>query len=280
MNEEWNMKNENLSAIVLVGAGNVATHLGMALRGAGYRISQVFSRTEASASALAGKLDCPYTMNIREVTSDAGLYLVSVKDLALEEVIPPLTRRNPKALFVHTAGSMPMDVWRGAAERYGVLYPMQTFSKGRTVDFATVPFFVEGSGREETEALKSLAKRIGGRVYEATSEQRRYLHIAAVFACNFTNHLYAVAHHLLTSHGLPFEAVLPLIDETARKVHVLEPVKAQTGPAQRYDENVIGKHLDMLAGEPELADIYEQMSRNIHRYALNLKKREQGDDKL
>ncbi|MDM8153109.1 Rossmann-like and DUF2520 domain-containing protein [Bacteroides gallinaceum] len=266
----------SIGKVALIGAGNVATHLGQALCEAGYRISQVFSRTEASASVLSEKLACPYTTDIKGVTSEADLYLVSIKDSALAEVIPSLTSLNPKALFAHTAGSMPMDVWRGEAEHYGVLYPMQTFSKDRVLDFATVPFFIEGSGREEVDALKALAERIGGRVYEATSEQRKYLHIAAVFACNFTNHLYAVAHHLLASQGLPFEAMLPLIDETARKVHELEPVKAQTGPAQRYDENVIGKHLQMLADESELAEIYERMSRDIHRYALNLNNQEQG----
>ena len=233
--------------IVLVGAGNVATHLGTALRGAGYRVLQVFSRTEESASALAGKLNCPYTTDINQVVPDAELYVVSVKDAVLAEVIPPLVRRNPKALFVHTAGSMPMDVWKGEAVHYGVLYPMQTFSKSRAVDFSTVPFFIK--------------------VYEATSEQRRYLHIAAVFACNFTNHMYALAHRLLDSHGLPFEVMLPLIDETARKVHELPPLEAQTGPARRYDENVIGKHLEMLADEPRLAELYEKISQSIHRLA-------------
>ena len=143
--------------IVLVGAGNVATHLGTALRDAGYAVLQVFSRTEESASALAGKLNCPYTTDINQVVPDAELYVVSVKDAVLAEVIPPLVRRNPKALFVHTAGSMPMDVWKGEAVRYGVLYPMQTFSKSRAVDFSTVPFFIEGSGREEAEALKAVA---------------------------------------------------------------------------------------------------------------------------
>ena len=261
------MKNEeslSIEKIVLVGAGNVATHLGTALRDAGYVVVQVFSRTGESASALAEKLGCPYTTDISRIVPDAGLYIVSVKDSVLAEVVPPLVRRNPEALFVHTAGSMPMDVWKGEAVRYGVLYPMQTFSKGRAVDFTAVPFFIEGSGEEEAGALRALAERIGGHAYEATSEQRRYLHIAAVFACNFTNHMYALAHRLLAAHGLPFEAMLPLIDETARKVHELPPAEAQTGPARRYDGNVIGKHLEMLAGEPRLAELYEKISRSIH----------------
>ena len=233
----------SLKKVVLVGAGNVATHLGPALCDAGYEVVQVFSRTEASASALAGKLHCPYTTRLDMVNPEADMYIVSVKDSALEKVIPPLVSRHPDAFFVHTAGSMPMNVWKGLARHYGVLYPMQTFSKGRGVDFSTVPFFVEGSGKEEMETLKILAGQLGGKAYEATSEQRRYLHVAAVFACNFANHMYAVAEHLLALHGLPFGAMLPLIDETARKVHELSPLEAQTGPARRYDENVINRHL-------------------------------------
>ena len=131
---------------------------------------------------------------------------------------------------------------------------------------STVPFFVEGSGKEEMETLKILAGQLGGKAYEATSEQRRYLHVAAVFACNFANHMYAVAEHLLALHGLPFGAMLPLIDETARKVHELSPLEAQTGPARRYDENVINRHLSMLADEPELAELYELISKNIHKF--------------
>ncbi len=256
----------SLKKVVLVGAGNVATHLGPALCDAGYEVVQVFSRTEASASALAGKLHCPYTTRLDMVNPEADMYIVSVKDSALEKVIPPLVSRHPDAFFVHTAGSMPMNVWKGLAWHYGVLYPMQTFSKGRGVDFSTVPFFVEGSGKEEMETLKILAGQLGGKAYEATSEQRRYLHVAAVFACNFANHMYAVAEHLLALHGLPFGAMLPLIDETARKVHELSPLEAQTGPARRYDENVINRHLSMLADEPELAELYELISKNIHKF--------------
>lgn len=253
----------------MLGAGNVATHLGMALVQAGYEVVQVYSRTEASASALAGRLHCPYVTRLEEVASEAGLYIVSVKDSALDEVASALSGLNPDALFVHTTGSMPMDVWKGRARRYGVLYPMQTFSKERAVDFSTVPFFIEAGAPADAEVLRGLALRLGGMVYEATSEQRRYLHLSAVFACNFTNHLYAVAHRLLADHGLPFEALLPLIDETARKVHCLSPVQAQTGPAVRADENVMQAHRALLAGNPRLASLYEALSRDIHEYAIH-----------
>lgn len=261
----------NIKNIIIIGAGNVATHLAITLQKAGYNILQVFSRTEASASTLATRLGCPYTTDIDKVSSEGQLYIVSVKDSALDSLLTPLTRRAPQALFVHTAGSVPMNIWQGQAQRYGVLYPMQTFSKQRPVDFHEVSFFTEANTQDDLKALNGIALSLGSKVYEASSEQRRYLHIAAVFACNFTNHMYAIADHLLSAHGLPFEAMLPLIDETARKVHELSPVSAQTGPAQRYDENVINRHLEMLQSEPRLATIYEQISKDIHEYTSNLK---------
>lgn len=254
-----------IKSVVLIGAGNVATHLGRALADAGYAVRQVFSRTEASASVLADRLHCPFTTDQKAVATDADLYIVSIKDDALTGVIPWLTRCNPSALFVHTAGSVAMDVWSGHAARYGVLYPMQTFSKQRTVDFSSVSFFIEACQSEDLAALKTLAARLGGKVYEATSEQRRFLHIAAVFACNFSNHMYAIAQHLLAEHGLPFEALLPLIDETARKVHHLSPAEAQTGPAARNDGTIMASHHRMLADTPAWDELYRLISQSIHK---------------
>lgn len=253
----------NNKRIVLIGAGNVATHLGLALQAKGCEIVQVYSRTEESASELAEHLQVPYTISLVEVSVDADLYIVAVKDAVLQDVIPSLVKGREDALFVHTAGSIPMDVWKTSARRYGVLYPMQTFSKLRKVDFTSVSFFVEASGCEELVLLKELAMSLSPKVYEANSEQRRYLHLAAVFACNFTNHMYALSASLLEKQGLPFDAMLPLIDETARKVHELPPAQAQTGPAIRRDENVMDKHLAMLLEEPSMKEIYEKISKNI-----------------
>ena len=249
--------------IVLIGAGNVATHLGLAFQAKGCEIVQVYSRTEESAKDLAERLQVPYTVSLEEVSANADLYIVAVKDAVLQEVIPSLVKGREDALFVHTAGSIPMDVWKGCARRYGVFYPMQTFSKLRMVDFSSVSFFVEASGSDELRFLKELAMSLSPKVYEASSEQRRYLHLAAVFACNFTNHMYALSASLLEKQGLPFDAMLPLIDETARKVHELPPVQAQTGPAIRRDQNVMDKHLAMLAEEPLMREIYEKISKNI-----------------
>ena len=249
--------------IALIGAGNVATHLGKAWQQTGCKVVQVYSRTEQSASELAAYLGVPFVTSLDDVCTDADIYVVAVKDAVLQELIPVLVKGREEALFVHTAGSMPMAVWQGLALRHGVFYPMQTFSKGRSVDFDSVSFFVEANNQIDTETLKSLAKTLSPKVYEATSEQRMYLHMAAVFACNFTNHMYALSAHMLKKHGLPFESMLPLIDETARKVHELQPLEAQTGPAVRRDVNVMNKHLDMLVEEPKIRNIYKIISDNI-----------------
>lgn len=148
--------------------------------------------------------------------------------------------------------------------RYGVFYPMQTFSKQRTVDFRQIPVFVESNSAADTQTLKDIASVLSEKVYEATSEQRKSLHLAAVFTCNFTNHMYALAAELLKKYQLPFEVMLPLIDETARKVHELEPCLAQTGPAIRYDENVINNHLQMLSDKPGMQELYRLISESIH----------------
>ena len=249
--------------IALIGAGNVATHLGKAWQQAGCTVVQVYSRTEQSASELATCLGVPFVTSLDEVCTDADIYVVAVKDAVLQELIPALVKGREAALFVHTAGSMPMAVWQGVAPRHGVLYPMQTFSKAREVDFTSVSFFVEANHQADKEALKELAGALSPKVYEATSAQRTYLHMAAVFACNFANHMYTLSARLLEKNGLPFDAMLPLIDETARKVHGLHPHDAQTGPAIRGDENVMGKHLAMLADEPEVKEIYRIISNSI-----------------
>ena len=251
--------------IALIGAGNLATNLGCALVNAGHTVCQVYSRTQESVDALAERLGSRGVCRLDEVVTDAQLYVVALKDSALTEVLPLLLQGRSHALWVHTAGSVPMSIWEEyGLKHYGVFYPMQTFSKARQVDFAEIPFFLEASGIMEMDILKNVAASMSRRVYEANSEQRRYLHLSAVFACNYTNAMYAASARLLEEHGLSFESMLPLIDETARKVHSLHPVEAQTGPAVRYDRNVIDKHLDMLDDHPLYKELYELTSKIIH----------------
>lgn len=249
--------------IVLIGAGNLATHLGKALHAAGHDMVQVFSRTMQSAEALASLLDAEPLTDISQVRDDADVYIFSVKDSALEQLISQLCG-GEKKVFLHTAGSMPMSVFRGKALHYGVLYPMQTFSKQREVDFSIIPCFIEANDEFALKQIEGLAGQISHRVYQLSSEDRKYLHLSAVFACNFANHCYAASQKLLQQHGIPFDVMLPLIDETAAKVHGMTPKEAQTGPAVRYDENVIGKQIQLLENQPYFQKIYDCMSKSIH----------------
>lgn len=253
--------------IVMVGAGNLATHLAKALYAKGFRIVQVYSRTLEAARMLARKVGASATDELSALVPDAALYIVALKDAALADRLPAIVSGRENAFWVHTAGSIPMDIWKGKVARYGVFYPMQTFSKRREVDFATIPIFIEACSEEGERFLSGIASVLSGKVFSATSTQRKSLHLAAVFACNFSNHMYALAAELLDKYGLPFDVMLPLIDETARKVHQLDPREAQTGPAVRYDRNVMDGHLGMLADEPVLGDIYRKLSESIHSLA-------------
>lgn len=249
--------------IVLIGAGNLATHLGKALHAAGHDMVQVFSRTMQSAETLASLLDAEPLTDMAQVRDDADVYIFSVKDSALEQLISQLCG-GEKKVFLHTAGSMPMSVFREKALHYGVLYPMQTFSKQREVDFSIIPCFIEANDEFALKQIEGLAGQISHRVFQLSSEDRKYLHLSAVFACNFANHCYAASLELLQQHGIPFDVMLPLIDETAAKVHGMTPKEAQTGPAVRYDENVIGKQIQLLENQPYFQKIYDCMSKSIH----------------
>lgn len=255
------------TSIVFIGAGNLATNLAKALYRKGFRIAQIFSRTEDSARTLAQAVEAEYTTDLSELYAYARLYVVALKDDVLLPLLPHMVAGKEKALWVHTAGSIPMNIWEGHVPRYGVFYPMQTFSKQREVKFDSIPVFVESAQPDDAVFLKEIAATLSDKVYEATSEQRKSLHLAAVFTCNFTNHMYALAAELLKKYDLPFEVMLPLIDETARKVHEIAPKEAQTGPAIRYDEQVMNGHLAMLDDEPHMQDIYCRLSNSIHALA-------------
>lgn len=183
--------------IVFIGAGNLATNLALEISQSEHQIVQVFSRTRESASLLAEKVNCEPVNEMSKVVCDADLYIVSVKDDALEMLIPELCKGREDKMFVHTAGSMPMDVFKDYARHYGVFYPMQTFTKDKKVAFENIPIFIEGCGAFETSFLKRLAEQISRSVYELDSDNRKYLHLSAVFACNFANHCVAIGQQIL-----------------------------------------------------------------------------------
>lgn len=250
--------------IVMIGAGNLATNLGKALQNAGHDIVQVYSRTWEHAQQLATIIGGAATDDLDSIVDTADVYIFSLKDSALGDVVPKVSKGKAEKLMIHTAGSMPMSCFEGMAVHYGVLYPMQTFSKQREVDFRSIPCFIEGNDSLAKQNIRALAESISGRVYEMSSDDRRFLHLAAVWACNFTNHCYEVSAEILRKHDVPFDVMLPLIDETAAKVHGMGPIDAQTGPAVRFDDNVIRAQAAMMRDNPILKDLYERMSMSIH----------------
>ena len=236
----------------------MATSLAMALKGCGRTPVAVWSRTLESATLLGGLVGCECTNEIEKLP-DADIAIISVVDDAFASVASAVAARYPSSLIMHTAGSIPMSaLCEAGASRYGVFYPMQTMSKNKIVSFDNVTIFVEGDDEPTTSFIERFAASMSSKVVRVTSQQRRYLHLAAVFACNFPNAVYNMAAEILEKNGLPFDAMLPLIDEAARKVHLMPPVEAQTGPAKRGDHNVMETHKSML--DDELAGIYQAIS--------------------
>ncbi|MDF9831219.1 Rossmann-like and DUF2520 domain-containing protein [Parabacteroides sp. PF5-6] len=247
--------------VVFVGAGNLATRLSIEMHRVGMTIGQVYSLTEESAHLLASKLNAPWTTDIVEIIDDADLYIFSVKDAVLETVLAQMKPNG--GLWVHTAGSIPMDIFSSYTSRYGVFYPLQTFSKGRVVSFDKIPVFLETAKEEDQAVLLTVANALTDTVLFLSSEKRKQIHLAAVFACNFANHMYVIAEKILEEQEIPYKMLLPLIEETASKLQDLSPLLAQTGPAVRYDENVIEMQSDLLTNE-RYRELYRLISQSIH----------------
>ncbi|RZK42982.1 MAG: DUF2520 domain-containing protein [Pedobacter sp.] len=247
--------------VVLVGSGNVATHLALALHAIGNTIAQVWSRNQSHASKLADKVNAKAISNLSEADLSADFCVVSIKDDAVGEVAELL--RGFKGIVVHTSGSVDIAVFAGVFERYGVLYPLQTFSIDKPVDFSNIPMCIEASDADTLNAVGQFANKLSTNVREISSEKRRVLHLAAVFACNFTNYLYTLSNDLLNENDLDFNIIRPLILETAAKVQEAYPKDVQTGPAIRNDEQTLNKHKAMLTAQPELLAIYQTLSDSI-----------------
>ncbi len=244
--------------VVLIGSGNVATSLALALNGKCHLV-QVYSRSMASAEALASRVGAQATNDLSQIVTDADIYVISVVDDAITRVLETCPARG--GLWVHTSGSTSIDVFKGKRSRYGVLYPMQSFSKSCPARMHEVHIFIEGCDSCATQEVKELALLLTNNVHEITSTERERLHVAAVFACNFANHMFTLSSEVLDEAGIPFDAMLPLIKTTIAKLDNLTPTQSQTGPAARGDVNVIERHLQSLSGDKH--DIYRLLSQSI-----------------
>lgn len=247
--------------ITIIGSGNVATHLAAAFKNAGHRIVQVYSRGQHNAALLAYHVGAEAIDNLGEITPETDIFIISVKDDIIASVAELLTEH--KKLIVHTSGASDLQTLLNLTYNAGVFYPLQTLSKNKEVDFLTVPLCIEGADENITKQLVELAQTVSNNVYRVNSAQRKILHLAAVFACNFPNYLYNIAQQLLAAHDMSFEMLRPLILETAQKVQTHLPVEVQTGPAIRNDKNTMAAHLQMLNNEPDLKAIYSLLSQEI-----------------
>ncbi len=247
--------------ICLIGAGKLATQLGLALSEKGHQIVQVWSRTLKSAADLASKLNCDFTSEISSIYYNTDIYIISVSDKAIDSV---LVQRNwGNTMVVHTAGSTPMSILASRCTNFGVFYPFQTFTIEKKVDFNQIPVCIEANTPQNLELLRNLAQSISQNVRFIDSDQRQQIHLAAVFVCNFVNHFYKIGEELLLEKGLDFEIMKPLIIETASKVINQSPESSQTGPAIRNDKSVIDKHLTMLENHPDLRNLYTMITERI-----------------
>lgn len=253
--------------IVLIGAGNVASHLAPALLKAGVNLCQVYSRTIESARELGMKTGITYTSDIIAIYPDCDIYIFCVSDDALLGLYKSI-RINKDALILHTSGSMPMDIFKPFTAHYGVLYPLQTFTKKRDLDFREIPLCIEAPDSTILAQIRELAGMLSMRVEEISSEKRKTLHLAAVFANNFVNHLYGVAGKILEKEELDFSLLRPLIFETAHKVMLLPPESAQTGPARRGDESILNMHKSLLKDNRKLLNLYTLLSDSIREAAM------------
>ena len=242
--------------IVLIGSGNVAFHLAKAFTEAQITISQIFGRNTTELQKISDQFSIPFST---ETLADADLYIISVSDSSITEVSSLI--KNENALVAHTSGSVSREALNGNY-RKSVFYPLQTFSKSKNLDYSKIPFFIDAENENDEEILKNLASKISKNVMLANDEKRKYIHLTAVFACNFVNHLYTRAKEISDSQGIPFDYFLPLIDETTQKIHELEPKLAQTGPAIRNDEKVLKLHESLLTDEEKLK-IYKTLNESI-----------------
>ncbi|MCU0388775.1 MAG: DUF2520 domain-containing protein [Chitinophagaceae bacterium] len=255
--------------ICLLGSGNTATVLGHLSKKAGHEVLQVFGRNKDTTQNLADSLGCNAAFSWEDVMKDADIYIIALPDTVLPTVYQNLQLK--KGIAVHTAGSVSIDVLKGVCQNYGVLYPLQSLraSEKQSPD---IPFLIDGNTVEDKTLLMDFASGLSPMVSLANDEQRLNLHLAAVWVNNFSNHLFTLAWEFCNQNGADFKMLLPLMEHTVGRLHFSSPPSVQTGPAIRGDFATIEKHLGVLAGKPEMAALYRQLSDAIISYYARAKK--------
>ncbi len=252
-----------MKTIVFIGSGNLATHLCYALFNAGYQIKQVYSPTFLHAKELADKVNASAVSDMAMVTRQADAYIISVKDDAVHAVAELLDDVSSKSVLIHTAGSVSLSAIQNEVNHAAVLYPMQSFTKGRSVNFNKIPCFIEYSDDVAEECVKELSKSVSNTIVEINSEKRRRLHLAAVFASNMVNHCFRIAERIMEENDLDFSLLYPLMRETTAKAQIMSPHDAQTGPMVRNDVRVMNAQESLLT-DNLARRIYEAMAESIY----------------
>ncbi len=245
----------------MIGAGNVSTHISRHLHLAGHTIACVYSRNQETAGTLAHEVHSTGVTQLDAIPDKADFYLVCVPDDIIPEIAGKLSDR--KGVWLHCAGALSMDVFSATHTEYGVMYPLQSLSKELPVMLTDTPMLVEGSSPKVTATVRLLADSISGNVYEMNSDSRLLVHLAAVFANNFTNHMVHIAQQILKDHDFDLGLLEPLLNQTYHKLTEMEAVNAQTGPAVRMDEETMQKHRELLEKSPEWKNLYTFISRDI-----------------
>ena len=257
-----------LKNISFAGAGRVASSLCGRMYAAGYNIDLIVSLSEVRGRSLSESCGASWSQ-VPEFPLSTDLIIVAVPDHSLVSVLNDL-RCGSETLVVHTAGSFGLEVFPGHIKKRGVFYPLQTFSIDRSVDFKGLPFLLESSDSMASSILEELTNSIDGKFLIADRERRIMIHLAAVFICNFTNHMLTEGRQVAEKAGVPFELFFPLLQETVSKAIDLGPEKSQTGPAVRNDENTIRKHIELLSYSPDLQKIYKELTMSIIKYHSKL----------
>ena len=250
--------------ISFVGAGRVGSTMCRELFRKGFIIDTVISTSETKGILLANECKAEWTKKLL-IPDSTDIAIVAVPDSRLKKVLSGLTC-SPATIVAHTAGSIGLDIYPEEIIKKGVIYPLQTFSYKREINFSELPVFIEASDSETSAILSYIAGALGCRVSYAETEQRRKLHLAAVFACNFTNHMMTIGKELAINSGYSFDDLKPLLRETFLKAFEAGPGNSQTGPAVRNDKNTIRKHLELLSFERDLQKIYRDISKSIFKY--------------
>lgn len=250
--------------VSFIGSGNLAWHLAPALDNTDYPVREVYSREPRHAEALAKKLyEARVVSDLDFSSSLSQIFVIAVSDDAIEELVREIILPEG-ALLLHTSGSQPLSVLDdAAADRTGVFYPLQTFTKSRKMDLADVPIFVESDDPYTERLLLAMAGAVSRKAHKISTPARRALHVAAVFASNFANHMLTVSADVMAAHKLDFDWLKPLIAETINKALTLGPEAAQTGPARRGDLEILDRHLEFLRADEAVAEIYRIISQHI-----------------